>query len=504
MNRATATRLSACCLALTCWALPACSANKPPSVRGTENNASSSNPSGNNAGGAADRPADAKPANDVGSTGQGGSGPLIVTDKGKSNAGAGGAAGGGAAPLDESCVKTKQEAERVPVDMYIMLDRSGSMLAATGAGPTKWDATREALESFLMDARSEGLGVGLQYFPIGKAGVPTSCLQDSECGTDNGPCVNRVCRPPRFGSIPVTFCLTVDDCPLVSPACSPAGTCASDPSSVCFTLGANGCGNGDACQPLKGECYGFATCEASAYAQPEVAIGTLPGAAMALTDSLRAAMPLGLTPTYAALSGALDQARQHAKSESSHRVVAVLATDGLPGGCQMDTPVNVQTLARQGLGGMPSIPTYVIGVFGPDEADARLNLDAWAAAGGTGTAFIVDPTQDVAAQFLDALEKIRSGAIACEYKIPPSPAGSALDFNMVNVALVESAQTRDFRYVMDAGRCDLTPLGWYYDVNPTTGNPTKIVVCPKACDALKSTQSGRVEVRLGCVTMGPE
>ena len=402
-------------------------------------------------------------------------------------------------------MKTKQEAERVPVDMYIMLDRSGSMLAQTGAGPTKWDATRNALESFLTDSRSDGLGVGLQYFPIGKAGVPATCLQDSECGTDNGPCINRICRPPRIGpSIPVTFCLTVDDCPLRSPGCAPAGTCASDSSLVCFSLGENGCATGDACQPLKGECYGFATCEASAYAQPEVKIGALPGAAAELTSSLRAAMPLGLTPTYAALSGALDQARQHAKNEPSHRVVAVLATDGLPGGCEMDTPVNVQTLARQGLGGNPSVPTYVIGVFGPDEADARLNLDAWAAAGGTGTAFIVDPTQDVAAQFLEALEKIRSGAIACEYKIPPSPVGSTLDLNMVNVALVENSRTRDFRYVTEASRCDLTPLGWYYDVNPSSGKPTKIVACPQACDTLKSTQSGRVEVRLGCVTMGPE
>ena len=439
------------------------------------------------------------------SSGEGGSagGPLIVGQK--PMAGAGGAAGSASTPRDESCVTTKQEAERLPVDMYIMLDRSGSMLATTGAGPTKWDATRNALESFISDPRSEDLGVGLQYFPIGKTGVPVSCQADTDCGASNGPCVNRVCRPPRIGaSIPVTFCLSDADCPLRSPGCAPAGTCASDDSLVCFSLGANGCGTGDACAPLKGECYGYASCDAAVYAQPEVQIGTLPGAASGLVDSLRKATPLGLTPTYAALSGALEQARQRAQAEPTHRVIAVLATDGLPGGCEMDTPLNVQTLARQGLAGTPSVTTYVIGVFGPDEAEASQNLNAWAAAGGTGTAFIVDPTKDVGAQFLEALEKIRSGAIACEYKIPPSPTGSTLDLNMVNVALVETSRTRDFRYVTEAGRCDLAELGWYYDVNPSSGKPTKIVACPKACDTLKSTQNGRVEVRLGCVTMGPD
>ena len=473
-------------------ALASCSASAPPSsTRGAP--ASSAAQSGT-----------AGESSTVSAASSGAAGTPLIVGTRPNSAGSGGSAGGAAAAIDASCVKTRQEAERVPVDMYIMLDRSGSMLATTGAGPTKWDATRNALESFINDPRSDGLGVGLQYFPVGKPGVPTSCLSDDACGS-NGPCVNRICRPPRIGpSIPVTFCLQDSECPLLSPGCAPAGTCASDDSLVCFALGANGCSNGDACQPLKGECFGYGSCDASVYAQPQVPIASLPGAATALTDSLHAAMPLGLTPTYAALSGALEQVRQRAKSEPSQRVVAVLATDGLPGGCDMDTPVNVQTLARQGLAGSPSVSTYVIGVFGPDEAEASQNLNAWASAGGTGTAFIVDPTQNLSAQFLEALEKIRSGAIACEYRIPPSPAGSALDLNMVNVALVETTRTRDFRYVTDASRCDLTPLGWYYDVNPSAGNPTKIVVCPQACDTLKATQGGRVEVRLGCLTMGPD
>jgi hypothetical protein len=408
----------------------------------------------------------------------------------------------------DSCVSSRIDAERVPVDMYIMLDRSGSMLAETGAGPTKWDATREALDNFIQDSRSEGLGVGLQYFPIGKPGVPDKCMSDAQCGADGGPCINRLCQPARIGpfgvNIAITYCLSDADCPLLSNGCQEAGQCASDPTLACFSLGADGCGTGDDCGPLAGECYAYASCEPDTYALPEVAIATLPTNAPALTASLAAASPLGLTPTYAALGGALEQARTHARANPTHRVVAVLATDGTPAGCELDTLANVQMLAAQGLASDPSINTYVVGVFSPEETDARTTLDGWAEAGGTNTAFVVDPLQDVSAQFLEALEKIRGVSLACEYQVPQSPNGSTLDYNAVNVALVIDSQSLDFRYVADPSRCDRAALGWYYDVEPTSGTPTKITVCDQACRMLAATTNGRVEVRLGCVTMGPD
>jgi hypothetical protein len=274
---------------------------------------------------------------------------------------------------------------------------------------------------------------------------------------------------------------------------------------VCFDLGADGCGRGDDCTPLRGECFGYASCEATSYAQPEVAIATLPNNAAALTASLAAAKPLGLTPTYAALGGALQHARAHAMANPTHRVITVLATDGAPQGCDLDDATNVQRLAAQGVSGSPNIWTYVIGVFGPDETEALANLDAWASAGGTGKAFVIDPRQDVSAQFLQALEKIRGGALACEYRIPPSPSGSALDYNAVNVALVSGQQSTDFRYVAAQTRCNLADFGWYYDSDPATGAvPTKISVCEEACRKLQTTSTGRVEVRLGCLTKGPD
>jgi hypothetical protein len=430
--------------------------------------------------------------------------PMSIANSG-APAGGRDAAGSGATGAAEmpSCVQAVQEAKRVPVDMYIMLDRSASMLAVTGAGPSKWDATRNALTMFIRDSRSAGLGVGLQYFPIGREGVPTRCTEDADCGS-GGPCLIRACRPPAIGSIPLILCLDANDCPAESPGCSPVGTCASDSNLFCFNIGRRGCGLGDPCVGVESECAGFASCDVGIYAQPAVPIGVLPAQAQALTDSLAAATPLGRTPTSAALSGALAHAKLQAMEQPAHRVIAVLATDGAPTECDPLDASGVGNIASQALVGSPTVQTYVIGVFTSEETEARANLNAWAAAGGTSQAFIIDPGQDVAAQLLDALEAIRTGSIACEYLLPPTPVGSQLDLERVNVALVETQRSRDFLYVGDESRCDRAPLGWHYDAAPESGKATKIVACGQACDALRATTGGRVEIRVGCKTMGPD
>ncbi len=70
--------------------------------------------------------------------------------------------------VDSTCVcaSTSQTATSTPLDMYIMMDQSGSMGEDTGTGAIKWDAVSQALGGFLNDAASAGIGVGLQFFPI--------------------------------------------------------------------------------------------------------------------------------------------------------------------------------------------------------------------------------------------------------------------------------------------------------------------------------------------------
>jgi hypothetical protein len=90
--------------------------------------------------------------------------------------GAGGVSGGGN-PDDKSCKAVGAMAMPLPVDIYVLLDRSGSMLndindPGTGgtippaAGvPVKWDATVSALNMFVTSPAAQGMQIGLGLFP---------------------------------------------------------------------------------------------------------------------------------------------------------------------------------------------------------------------------------------------------------------------------------------------------------------------------------------------------
>jgi len=63
------------------------------------------------------------------------------------------------------------------VDAYIMFDQSSSMLEpvpAPGTG-TWWAGAAAGLTSFVKDPAAAGIGVGLQYFPLGGV-APASCV----------------------------------------------------------------------------------------------------------------------------------------------------------------------------------------------------------------------------------------------------------------------------------------------------------------------------------------
>ena len=412
--------------------------------------------------------------------------------------------------LPADCTGETQNAKQVDVDMYIMLDRSGSMLEVTGSGESKWDSIRSALTAFVSEPASDGLGVGLQYFPLGAPGKPTSCMADADCGM-NDACLNRACLPPRVGTAMFTQCLDVLDCPATSPGCAPFGQCSLDPTFACFDIGPGGCQDMGDCNEVTGECLFYSSCAAADYAMPAVEIGVLPGNGMALVDSLAASNTIGLTPTPPALEGAIRHAGDHAAANPTHRVISVLATDGMPTEC---TPPNVMTIeaavdvvadiAARGLLQRPAVETYVIGVFVPEDTNAMANLDKIAQGGGTERPFIVDASQDVNQQFLAALDEIRGGSLDCEFNLPEAPAGKALDYKLVNVELSDANGKRSLEYVGSLDRCADSELGWFYDADPLMGGtPTKISVCDSTCQVLRDASEASVEIRLGCASITP-
>jgi hypothetical protein len=421
--------------------------------------------------------------------GTGGTGFGIGGSSSGTNSGAGG---------DESCAGEKSTAELVPLDMYIMLDASGSMNDGSTSTVSKWDAVTQALSTFFTDPQSSGLGAGLQYFPLQAAGVPDSCTNNAQCGT-GGPCLFRVCT----GQPTITACVTNADCPGTS-RCVDLGECANT-GDLCAPAG-NFCGGADGfCAPLtESVCAQPDSCTAGDYATPAVEIAPLSGAtATVLIESINGKDPEGATPTASALSGAIEHAGAYALAHPGHKVVAVLATDGVPTECSPLTTDGIAQIASAGLAASPSISTFVIGVFAGDDMSAQSTMNTIAEAGGTSQAFIVDASQDVSQAFLDALTAIRGTSLACEYQMPVPADGQVVDFGKVNVEYTpaSAADPTTILYVTNAEGCDPMTGGWYYDIDPASGGiPTKLVMCPSTCTLFSQGEGGEVNISVGCKT----
>jgi hypothetical protein len=347
--------------------------------------------------------------------------------------------------------------------------------------------------------------VGLQFFPLRDPSVPEQCTSDAECGP-GGVCFLNVCDGVNV-AIP---CRTAADCPPVLSNCVPLGECSGNPQMLC-PASSPLCGIDPVtgqdlgmCNPVTvSECLNATSCDAKQYATPEVEIAELPGNAAAISGALVAKTPEGLTPTGPALRGAIDYAAEWQAAHPGHTVIVLLATDGLPTECPPIEIDQVANYATAGAGLNPPIRTYVIGVFSPVDTDALANLNTLAAAGGgTNEAFIVDPSQDVTAQFLEALDDIRSMTLSCEYQIPPPAEGEDLNYFEVNMVFTDGGQSTTLSYVDTPDNCDKTDYGWYYDVSEEQilngTNPTKIIVCDETCDIFEAATSGKVDIQIGC------
>lgn len=443
------------------------------------------------------------------SSGSGGSLDLGNGQSGGSSQGRGGSGSG------NDCASQRIDAERLPLDLYLMVDVSGSMMQQTegDAGITKWQAITSALRDFVSDPASSGLGVGMQVFPLTHPDAPKTCSRSAECA-GFGECDAKLCWSFAGNDGP---CESDLDCGNNPGDCVTYGLCENDPTYVCRNPGGD-CGTDTdtgkalgACLPQVPACTGANDCRAIDYATPAVPIGELPAARAALLSAIDGRKPdrNGLTPTGPALAGALSHSKTWAETHPTHRVVTVLATDGAPtlkAVQQVCQPLEVQgdldaiaRLAETARAGSPSISTFVIGVLGPDEEAAATVLQSIATAGGSGKAFIVSTREDVQAQFREALDAIRGG-LSCELAVPQGEAGAKVEYTAVNVDFTgTSGQVEKLSAVDRAEECgDLR--AWYYDVDPSQGTPTRILACPALCSDFRSTEQGSVEIALGCET----
>ena len=147
-----------------------------------------------------------------------------------------------------------------------------------------------------------------------------------------------------------------------------------------------------------------------------------------------------------------------------------------------------------------AIPTYVVGIATPNDAVERMALQTLATAGGTGQPFVIGPMDNLGQRFLEALEQIRGQSLPCEFSIPAPRAGGAIDFGKVNVRWKGATADEDVLFAGTMAACDPTRGGWYYDVPPASGTPTRVIACEATCQRFKADPSATVEIRYGCRT----
>jgi hypothetical protein len=361
--------------------------------------------------------------------------------------GAGSGNGASSTGVGGACASSHYEGKLSPLDIYIMLDKSGSMTSNN-----KWGNCTNALKTFVQSPVADGIGVGIQYFPF-TGPPPPGCALCMDCN-----CI--------FG-----------------PTCGCSGCSSSCMNGVCTATCLGGVAD---------------SCMVPDYATAAVEIGLLPGNATALVNSINSITPNGGTPTRPALEGALSHARDWAIANPDHKVVVVFATDGEPSTnlCAPNTIPDSQNIAQMYLNGTPSIPTYVIGV-----GSTLTSLHAIAQSGGTMMAYIVDGGPNTTQQFIDAMNAIRQSAgLACEYIIPPLTDGGMIDFNQVNVQYIPGSggTAQDILHAQDAADCDPVQGGWYYDNNAA---PTKILICPATCMTIEADDLGKIDILFGCPTV---
>ncbi|RYZ09921.1 MAG: VWA domain-containing protein [Myxococcales bacterium] len=241
-------------------------------------------------------------------------------------------------------------------------------------------------------------------------------------------------------------------------------------------------------------------CEASTYAEPDVAMTELPsdafGEAIAVIDPDEGAKWRGGTPTLAVVQGNTEYllAQIDAAQDAAHALV--LVTDGYPQGCDSSED-DISAVEAAITEASAQFPTYVIGVRNPEGKggpDTVSDLNVLAVAGGTEAAIFIDtgdPDQ-TAADLNAAIDRIRESSITCDAPIPPAPAGSRFDPELVNLSAELAGDTSELTYDAD---CE-GDLAWRFD---DEANPTTIVLCPSTCDAVQGDSTAKLSVGFGCV-----
>ncbi len=343
-----------------------------------------------------------------------------------------------APPEPDACATSRFPAERLPLDMYVMLDRSGSMNLPEALPPfvegdcdvgdekvSRWCYTLNALDGFFAAPSSEGMGVALQFFPNGECGA-VSPVQD---------------------------------------------TC----------------------------CKGGACCAGAADAVPAVSLGLLSEHRETLVEALNAQSPAGTTtPVEPALRGIASWSA--ANKAPLRSMVGVLITDGAPEGCNENQQALADIAAAHLR--TTGIPTFVLGMDGADfrplnhiaQAGGTVRHSEHCPGGYADGCYAYNVSSGDPGAIVDALEQIKGAVVQCRYRMPTTDKG-VIDPRHVSV-VYQTPGGGEVHLKRVGTPDDCTRNGFYYD-EPSA--PTELLLCPQACSALQTRQASQFEIAVDCL-----
>lgn len=420
-----------------------------------------------------------------------------------------------AEPATADCSAFSASAAAKPVDIALLIDRSGSMA-------DRWGPLMEALDGFLLRLNPAS-HLALQVFPeagslpqaqpsgldlLRNQGIcgdcstgdclPQTCTSDVDCG---GSTCNQ-----EFG---ICTCQSDGECNEAGSICHRSwcdrGNISIDlgqpPIQMPLCGGITQCDGGAPCRSFGELARAVATPtptdDSEAYETPLVPF-TLDHTEVQI--ALDGIGPNGRTPMAQALEGYQTYLRADLEENPDRRAVVLLVSDGLPDGAEAGLAAAVSLVGelRQGL-----VDTYLIGITTADDAGARVlseGLQQLAAAGSEREAFLVEDGGDTLGELETTLNQIIEAAnVECEFELPAPPDGRSLDLENMTLVVTEGSVAGEAPFVLDPSECNPAAPGWHFDaLPPVVEVPSSVLLCPGLCDRLTRSATVSVDFSVSC------